>query len=153
MFHISPNWSLISQRGLTKYLSTRCELQRIQACLTLVPQSTCCRASLENMPHWSSLTCLGCLSFGFAGEYPLAKDGYRCWLRRDELQELSELGRGQCEFPNQKTPLGGPGYVCQPWNSKQEQVLGFKLLFHTGVYWNWVMQGAKAQRQVIIVAQ
>lgn len=44
MFHISPNWSLISQRGLTKYLSTRCELQRIQACLTLVPQSTCCRA-------------------------------------------------------------------------------------------------------------
>ena len=48
---------------------------------------------------------------------------------RDELQELSELGKGQCGFPNQKTPLGSPGYVCQPWNSKQEQVLGFKLLF------------------------
>lgn len=26
-----------SKRGLTKYLSVRCELQRSQACLTLVP--------------------------------------------------------------------------------------------------------------------
>lgn len=107
----------------------RCELQRIQACLTLVPQSTCYRAQPgEHAPL--GLTDLPRMpKFWFAGGVPTCQGWLPLLAGRDELQELSELGKGQCGFPNQKTPLGSPGYVCQPWNSKQEQVLGFKLLF------------------------
>lgn len=107
----------------------RCELQRSQACLTLVPQSTCCRAQPGERAPLGITDLPGMPKLWFAGGVPACQGRLPLLAVRDELQELSELGRDQCVFRNQKTPLGSPGYVCQPWNPKQEQVLGFKLSF------------------------